>query len=162
MSLISKLFGGQKIDCPRCLGKGEVDRDDIKRFNKELKWIPGKCAYCYGTGKVSSRMASKVKADNTYLTTDIPQEERKRLFNADFGAIQRADYYDAQIDNFIKRIEYLYFVGNIDAHKIADFYLIPKPDSEITVEERQEIFEYVEKVIEKKKTDEQKDAKDYC
>lgn len=62
---------------PEMLAKGNVDWEDIKRLGKELKWLPGKCAYCNGTGKVSSEMLSKLSADTTYLTTDISEEERK-------------------------------------------------------------------------------------
>ena len=37
------------IDCPRCLGKGHVDLQDIKRLRRELFWEPGPhCAYCDG------------------------------------------------------------------------------------------------------------------
>ena len=71
MNLVNKFFGKENIECPRCLGKGGVDRNDIKRLGKELKWLPEKCAYCNGTGKVSLKMTERVKADKTYLTTDI-------------------------------------------------------------------------------------------
>ena len=151
MSFIKKIFGINKEECPRCLGKGDVNWNDIKRLDKELKWIPGKCAYCDGTGKVSSKMIAKVKADNTYLTTDIPKEERKRLFNGDTYSIERAKEYDAQINNFIKQIEYLGLVGNMTADRIADFYLIPKPKPEETTYERKELIEYIKKIIEKQK-----------
>lgn len=151
MNFISKLFKKQKIDCPRCLGKGEVDWDDIKRLEKELKWIPGKCAYCNGLGKVSTEMASRVSVDNTYLTTNISQEERKRLINRDDQATQRANLFETQVNDFILQIEYLHFIGNLEPPKIADFYLIPKTESEVSFTERKELLEYVERVIENKK-----------
>jgi hypothetical protein len=151
MNLINRLFNLQKIDCPRCLGKGEVDWDDIKRLNNELRWIPGKCAYCNGMGKISPKMLANVSADNTYLTTDISQEERKRLFNSDEGATQRANYYDSQVSNFIKQIKYLHNVGNLELDEIVNFYLIPKSEEETSLEEKQELLEYIEKVISKKK-----------
>src|SRR5690348_13904757 len=69
-------FFKSKVECPRCLGKGNVDLDDIIRLGKKGIWIPGKCAYCNGKGKVSSDMLSKVKADNPYLTTNTSKEER--------------------------------------------------------------------------------------
>ncbi len=34
MNLINKLFNKPKVDCPRCLGKGNVDWDDIKDLDK--------------------------------------------------------------------------------------------------------------------------------
>jgi len=52
MSFFGKLFNKDRIQCPRCLGKGHVDWDDIKRLDKELKWIPGSCAYCNGKGTI--------------------------------------------------------------------------------------------------------------
>lgn len=38
--------------CPRCLGKGFVDLNDIKRLGKEEDWIQGCCKYCDGNGEV--------------------------------------------------------------------------------------------------------------
>lgn len=151
MNLISQLFKKPKIDCPRCLGKGEVDWDDIKRLKNELKWIPGKCAYCNGLGKVSPEIASRVSADNTYLTTNISQKERKRLFDRDEETTQRANQFEIQINDFLLQIEYLHFTGNLDPNKIADFFLIPKTESEASFTEREELIEYVERVIENKK-----------
>lgn len=151
MNLIISLFTRKKVDCPRCVGKGGVDWDDIKRLNKELHWIPGKCAYCNGTGKVSSTISSKMRADNTYLTTEISQEERKRLLNGDEGALLRANLHEKKVSDFINQIEYLYIIGNLDSNKIVDFYLLSKSESEISLEIRKELLEYIEKVIKSKK-----------
>jgi DnaJ-class molecular chaperone len=38
--------------CPRCVGKGFVDDNDIKRLGKERTWSPGVCGFCKGTGYV--------------------------------------------------------------------------------------------------------------
>ncbi len=38
--------------CPRCLGKGFVDSNDIKRLGQERTWHPDKCGYCKGNGYV--------------------------------------------------------------------------------------------------------------
>jgi len=152
MNLIDKIFNNPKVECPRCLGKGNVDWEDIKRLEKELKWLPGKCAYCNGSGKVRSEMLSKLSADTTYLTTDISEEERKNLTNNDFHALNRATHYDQEVNGFIKQIEYLYFIGNLDINKIVEFYLISRPEHEITAQEKQELKDYIEKVIEHKKT----------
>jgi len=88
MSLINRLFYKEKIECPRCLGNGDVDWDDIKRLKKELKWVPGPCAYCSGKGKVNSDLQSKIDVDTTYLTIDLSPEERKRLMTNDEEARQ--------------------------------------------------------------------------
>jgi excinuclease UvrABC ATPase subunit len=151
MDLLNKLFNRKNIECPRCLGKGEVDWTDIKRLNKELQWLPGKCAYCNGLGKVTEKMVSKIAADNTYLSTSISQDERKRLFNSNQGALQRANDFDYQINTFIQQIEYLHFIGNLDSKTIFHFYCIPRLESEMSIEEKQELLEYIETVINTRK-----------
>ncbi len=151
MNIITQLFNKGQIECPRCLGKGEVDWDDIRRLKNELKWAPGKCAYCNGTGSVSPGMPSKVSVDNTYLTIDISQEERQRLINNDEEAIQRAHQYEAQMNTFILQIEYLHFMGNLEPLQIAEFYLIPKNESEVVAAQKDELIDYIERVIENKK-----------
>jgi DnaJ-class molecular chaperone len=41
-----------KIICTRCLGKGHVDEADIARLERESQWLPDKCAFCNGSGKI--------------------------------------------------------------------------------------------------------------
>lgn len=151
MSFINKLFNKPKVDCPRCLAKGSVDWDDIKRLGKELKWLPGECAYCNGAGKVFSKMLSKLSADTTYLTTDISQDEREKLINNDSEALKRAGYYDKEINGFIKQIEYLYFTANLDVNMITEFYLISTTEPEMSVIEKEEFVNYVMRIIDHKK-----------
>jgi hypothetical protein len=38
--------------CPRCVGKGYVDDNDIKRLGRERTWQSGSCGFCRGTGYV--------------------------------------------------------------------------------------------------------------
>ena len=38
--------------CPRCVGKGFVDENDIKRLKSFYNWYPGVCGFCKGTGYV--------------------------------------------------------------------------------------------------------------
>ena len=73
------------------------------------------------------------------------------LIKKDEGATQRANLFETQINDFILQIEYLHFSGNLESHKIADFYLIPKSESEASFTEREELIEYIERVIENKK-----------
>jgi serine/threonine protein kinase len=54
-------------ECPRCLGKGHVDKKDIKRLKRELEWMPGTCAYCDGTGKVDDEMLQSTNVDDANL-----------------------------------------------------------------------------------------------
>ena len=69
------------ITCPRCLGKGHVDEDDIIRLNRQGKWRPGACAYCSGSGKVDNELLSRVPADARYLTTNLPESVRDAIIN---------------------------------------------------------------------------------
>ncbi|MEW5677246.1 hypothetical protein ABGT15_13105 [Flavobacterium enshiense] len=152
MNLINKLFNKPKVDCPRCLGKGNVDWDDIKRLGQELKWLPGECAYCNATGKVTSEMLSKISVDNMYLTTDITQDERQKLINNDSDALERAAYYEMEVNGFIKQVEYLYFNANLNLGTIVEFYLINKTELEISPSEKEKFIDYIERIIEHKKT----------
>ena len=38
--------------CPRCVGKGFVDLNDIKRLDRKEEWAMGYCRYCDGQGFV--------------------------------------------------------------------------------------------------------------
>jgi hypothetical protein len=67
--------------CPRCLGKGHVDKDDIIRLNKVGKWGTGTCAYCNGTGSVDKKILSKVPVDARYLTSNLSESERNAVIN---------------------------------------------------------------------------------
>jgi hypothetical protein len=59
MSDQHRIFRSNMVDCPRCLGKGAVDSEDIRRLKKELFWGPGKCAYCNGLEKSSPGQSGK-------------------------------------------------------------------------------------------------------
>jgi len=45
-------FDDGMMTCPRCLGKGYVDLDDIRRLSMEHQWSPGSCLYCNAQGRV--------------------------------------------------------------------------------------------------------------
>ena len=143
MNFFNSLSGKKLTDCPRCLGKGQIDIDDIKRLKRELKWVPGKCAYCNGNGKVDSALPEKLPADFAYLTTNLTDDERKRVLKKDSGAMLRAEAFDNQTDAFIMQVEYLYFQCNLDYNKIADFFLLPRQASEVPFSERTEMIDYI-------------------
>jgi hypothetical protein len=72
-----------QVTCPRCLGKGFVDDDDIKRLNHVGEWLEGTCAYCDGIGIVDKEKLSQFDpADITLVdsqgkvedTSDYPQD----------------------------------------------------------------------------------------
>lgn len=60
MNFLNRIFRRNMVECPRCLGKGEVDLEDIKRLKKELFWAPGRCAYCNGNCKVPADRIEKL------------------------------------------------------------------------------------------------------
>lgn len=138
------------VDCPRCLGKGKVDLDDIKRLKKELFWRPGKCAYCNGVGKVPPDRIEKLSADFEYLTTDLPSWERYKVINGDGEALQRASEYKELVQKIIQEIEHLYYIENKEPNEIAD-HLFHQQDRNVYSEPgKQEIVSYIEKVIKSK------------
>ncbi|MDO6432662.1 hypothetical protein Q4E93_18800 [Flavitalea sp. BT771] len=85
MNFFSRLLKRSKvaspITCPRCLGKGHVDKDDIIRLKQQGKWKAGACAYCKGVGTVNKEILSKVPANASYLTTNLSEAEREAIVN---------------------------------------------------------------------------------
>ena len=47
------------ILCPRCLGKGNVDEEDIYRLEQKDFLLPGECNYCEGVGKINIKKLEK-------------------------------------------------------------------------------------------------------
>lgn len=63
------------ITCPRCLGKGIVEVEDIERLSMKLFWQPGECRYCEGVGLVNiKKTTAQSIADSGF--TDV---QRKNL-----------------------------------------------------------------------------------
>ena len=59
----------KKITCTRCLGKGYVDKKDIKRLSRGLNRVSewdenSECRFCDGKGKISEKFASKHNPDS--------------------------------------------------------------------------------------------------
>lgn len=147
MNVFGNLFKNNKVECPRCLGKGEVDEADIKRLKMELKWIPGSCAYCQGKGNVSEKMISDIDVNSNYLTANISERERKRIINKDEGALKRAEHRDFRIDRQIKAILYLYQIGKLSPQKILDFFFLDVEESINIEDEKKEFLAYINRVI---------------
>lgn len=150
MKFFSKLFNGNSIVCPRCLGKGNVDMDDIIRLKKELHWLPGKCAYCNGLGKVPQSRSSKVAVDTAYLTIDLSRDERKRLLEGDSAALERAIEAEAATKSNIATIERLYFVEKQAINQICDYIFSTHGEREFSEYDRDVTLDYIKRVIEKK------------
>lgn len=151
MNFFKDLFNKSKhlIECPRCLGKGHVDQDDIKRLGQELRWTPGPCAYCSGAGKVDAEMVDKVAIDEAYLTADLSARERKLFINGNPDAIERGDIIAEQMDDFIKDVNELHFVRKLGAEQIAQLYMESAPELSVQIyaEEKAALIKYIQKVI---------------
>jgi len=150
MRLLNNFFKSNKIECPRCLGKGNVDIEDIKRLKKELFWIPGKCAYCNGKGKVPPERIEKISVDFDYLTTDLSFFERHRVISGNKNAISKGNLQTELIKQVIEDIQQLYYNQNKNANEIAELisrkYNI-KLKSDI---DKQDIIDFIEHVIKNK------------
>ena len=136
--------------CPRCLGKGNVDMDDITRLDKELVWAPGPCAYCDGVGTINPKTEENVAVDATYLVSDISKEERKRIINGNPDAIERGILREQRLERSIEQITYLHFEGGLSATQIATFYTIGTERSGNYETRKKELVNYVERLIQKK------------
>lgn len=134
--------------CPRCLGKGFVDNNDIERLNKKLEWLPGKCAYCLGKGKVNKQIISNIPSDLSYLTIERSKIERWKLIIGNKNAKKRAELYQESLNNLINHITKQYFVGKLDIETIADLHFARFEIQNVSTEAKKEFIKYIENVIE--------------
>src|SRR5688572_31910917 len=142
MSFLNRIFRSNMVDCPRCVGKGKVDLEDIKRLKQELFWAPGKCAYCNGNGKVPPDRIEKVRVDCEYLTTDLPSSERHKVINNDIEALKRANEFKQYVLTFVQDIQHLYYVENKEPGEIADQLFHQHGQRVYDSLEKQEIIAY--------------------
>lgn len=156
MNFFKNLFGKSQLTepCPRCLGKGHVDMEDIKRLKMELKWTPGPCAYCNRKGRVAAGTQSRVAVNEAFPTTDISKKMRKKLFDQDEETLETAKSYNENIDNLIRQIIHMHVARKKNAEQIAAFYLYPEPhlskQNAQYKKDKEELVQYIKDVIEKK------------
>lgn len=62
------------MTCPRCLGKGYVDSDDIRRLDV-FGWEPGHCIYCDSTGSVQKKATLENNVTDYYESGNFTEEE---------------------------------------------------------------------------------------
>lgn len=140
-----------QVTCPRCLGKGHVEEEDIKRLKRELYWEIGDCAYCLGTGEVDFDMESKVLADEFYLSLDISKRERKRLIANHKGAKFRAEAHKREMDKFIERIVQLYVEDKMNVENIVSFFIPKYLSFFYGKKHKEELVLYINKIIKVRK-----------
>lgn len=146
--MLLNLFKKPTEKCPRCLGKGFVDNNDIERLDKKLVWNPGKCAYCNGLGKVHIETIAMIPANLSYLTVERPTIERWKILFGNKNAKKRAELYQENLTTFINHIAKQYFVGNLDFETIADLHFAKFEKNQVSSKERKEFLEYVAMVVE--------------
>lgn len=147
MNIFKRLFKKPTIQCPRCLGKGHVDLNDIQRLNKELVWNPGKCAYCNGFGKVHEETLSTVSADFSYLTTSISKIEQWKILNGNSHAKKRAQIHQEIVSEIIDGIVTQYYVDRLDLETITDLHFLRFSWPNVSDKDKNDFIEYAEKVI---------------
>ena len=92
--------------------------------------------------------AEKVSLDFKYLTTDLPSLKRLQVINGDEEAHERTNEFKEAIENFIQEIEHLYYIENKEPPEIADHFFHQQGQHENGSSEKQEIIDYIDKVIE--------------
>ncbi|MDP5202138.1 hypothetical protein [Flavobacterium sp. DG2-3] len=145
-------FRRSNIKCPRCLGKRFVDWDDIRRLNRQLKWVPAPCAYCDATGRVPKELLSKVAVDCMYLTIDLPESVIEKIKEGDHETVEKGKQRELFVDHLIQYAEHHHFTQNLDAESIANLYLESEAEKASFAVTRQELIKYIQGVIELKKT----------
>lgn len=151
MKFFNRIFRKNWITCPRCLGKGHVDQQDITRLKMEIFWKSGKCAYCKGNGIVPPEGPQRVSPDLAYLSLDLPFEERNRLIRGDKAALERAAEFNMFFLDMVASIEQLYFSENRLPEDIAHQLFVLSDKQQYTAAEKQEMVRYIEKIVSLKK-----------
>lgn len=153
MTIFKFLFRKSDLECPRCLGKTFVNWEDIRRLNKLLKWVPAPCAYCFGSGRVTKEMISKVPVDYTYLTIDLPESEMEKIKAGNAETLEKGRLREVFLDNLIKYAENHYLYDKMDAISIADLYLSTEEETATFSLEKENLIRFIEKVIELKRSE---------
>lgn len=149
---IFNFFRRSTVKCPRCIGKGFVDLDDIRRLNRQLKWVPAPCAYCDATGRVEKEMLSKVAVDCMYLTIDLPETVIEKIREGDAETIEKGKQREIFVNHLIQYAEHHYLTQNMDAESIANQYLENEAEKASFAVTRSELIKYIHGVIELKKS----------
>ncbi|WJS96518.1 hypothetical protein NYQ10_08650 [Flavobacterium johnsoniae] len=149
---IFNFFRKSDLECPRCLGKGFVDWEDIIRLNRQLKWVPAPCAYCNATGRVEKEILNKVAVDCMYLTIDLPESVIDKIKDGDQETIEKGKQREIFVDSLIQYAEHHYLSQNMDAESIATLYLNTEAEKANFSVTKEELIKYIQGVINLKKS----------
>lgn len=144
---IFNFFKKSNIECPRCLGKGLVDWEDICRLNKQLRWVPAPCAYCNGEGKVAKEQLSKVAVDCVYLTIDLPESELEKIKEGDKETVEKGRERELFVDNLIEYVEHQHLSHDMNAEDIANLYLSTEDEKAAFSVDKKSLVLYIQKII---------------
>ena len=147
------IFKRSTTKCPRCLGKRFVDWDDIRRLNRQLKWVPAPCAYCDASGRVPKEILSKVSVDCMYLTIDLPESVIEKIREGDPETVEKGKQRELFVDHLIQYSEHHYLTENLDAESIANLYLKFEAEKAPFAVTKEELIKYVQGVISLKRSE---------
>lgn len=150
---IFNFFKRLDVECPRCLGKGFVDWEDIIRLKRQLKWVPAPCAYCNAVGRVEKEILSKVAVDCMYLTIDLPEAIIDKIKEGDKETIEKGREREQFVNHLIQYAEDHYINQNMDAESIANLYLSTEEENAIFSVNKEELIKYIQGVIELKRSE---------
>jgi hypothetical protein len=113
---------GKLIDCPRCLGKGAVDKQDVIRLRRIFFWMPGPhCAFCNGLKRIEMSFASRFNADDWFITSDLSLEMYQKYIDKDpelLAQLEAHENYIVNISNLIIHYHYRLKLSQEDTRKI--------------------------------------------
>lgn len=70
----------KEITCPRCLGNGYVDFQDMVRLEREYYWEEGECGFCNETGSVEYSFARKFNANDLFFNMENWGSQEYKLY----------------------------------------------------------------------------------
>lgn len=112
------------ITCPRCLGKGTVEAEDIERLSMKLFWEPGECQYCEGVGLVNIKKTAVQSIEDSGFTeiqrknleTLVSVAESRRGAYCFYNEYEFEQYFGQLLKNYS-----VYLRENIPAEKLNSF-----------------------------------------
>lgn len=111
------------IDCPRCLGKGYIDKNDIKRLRREYFWNPGKCAFCKEKKKVQLSFATKINADDWFICINTNENELEKYIARDKSMVDHVNHCEKQIYHMGDFIMYNHIGRGISEQKVLELFI---------------------------------------
>ncbi|MDF1697758.1 MAG: hypothetical protein P1U56_18065 [Saprospiraceae bacterium] len=113
----------EEVLCPRCLGKGYIDAEDIERLNRKRAWEAGLCAYCMGKQKVSIKQSQILKANNGFLSSNLIPTVREKLVDGDKELLKTAQKVNELLENYLENYNVdslIQYVDTLEKYEVPD------------------------------------------